>query len=561
MEVNTINADLLTKMFKQGTYELNKNKDLVDSLNVFPVPDGDTGTNMSLTMNSAIEVVIKQTYETVEEVSKAISKGSLMGARGNSGVILSQIFRGFAKGCKGKTQLNSIDFCYAVKDAADTAYSAVLKPVEGTILTVIRKIAEKAMEYTEEEVAIDELLHILIKRGEETLEKTPEYLEVLKQAGVVDAGGKGLLCILNGCYDAFLGKESVLEESKTETIDAPAQNFMATEDIKFSYCTEFIIQGDHIQGDALKTVIESMGDSFVFVQDEDLVKVHIHTNNPGLAIEEALKYGVLKKVKIENMKDQHSNIIDHYHEPQESQESQESQDENLANASKESEEVLPYEDDYGFIAVSMGDGFSSIFSDLGIVGKILGGQTMNPSTEDFLREIEKCPSKHIFLFPNNSNVIMAANQAKALSEKDIYVVPSKTMAQCITAMLNFNKEEKPELNHATMTESLKTVKTIQVTYAVRNTTFNEMVIEKDDYLAVADGEIKASGKVQIDVIMDAIENTVDKSSEIISIYYGDDVTESEAQTLATLIEAKYSDFEVETYRGGQPLYYYVISVE
>lgn len=552
MELKTINADLLSKMFKQGTYELNKNKDLVDSLNVFPVPDGDTGTNMSLTMNSAIEVVIKQSYETVEEVSKAISKGSLMGARGNSGVILSQIFRGFAKGCKGKTELNSIDFCHAVKDAADTAYSAVLKPVEGTILTVIRKIAEKAMEYTEEEVAIDELLHILIKRGEETLEKTPEYLAVLKQAGVVDAGGKGLLCILNGCYDAFLGKESSLEDAKVENVEAPAQKFMATEDIKFSYCTEFIIQGDHIQGEALKKVIERMGDSFVFVQDEDLVKVHIHTNNPGTALEEALKQGVLKKVKIENMKDQHSNIMDQYHEPQ---------DESLAKASKKVAEILPYEDDYGFIAVSMGDGFTSIFSDLGIVGKILGGQTMNPSTEDFLREIEKCPSKHVFLFPNNSNIIMAANQAKALSEKDVYVIPSKTMAQCITAMLNFSKEELPELNHATMTESLKTVKTIQVTYAVRNTTFNELIIEKDDYLAVADGEIKSSGKIQTDVIMNAIESTVDKSSEIISIYYGADVREEDALALAALIEEKYSDFEVETYRGGQPLYYYVISVE
>lgn len=549
MELKTINADLLSKMFKQGTYELNKNKDLVDSLNVFPVPDGDTGTNMSLTMNSAIEVVAKQTYETVEEVSKAISKGSLMGARGNSGVILSQIFRGFAKGCKGKVELNSIDFCYAVKDAADTAYSAVLKPVEGTILTVIRKIAEKAMEYTEEEVAIDELLHILIKRGEETLEKTPEYLDVLKQAGVVDAGGKGLLCILNGCYDAFIGKEMPVEAVKTMTTAAPAQNFMSTEDIKFSYCTEFIIQGDDIQGEHLKNVIEKMGDSFVFVQDEDLVKVHIHTNNPGVALEEALKHGVLKKVKIENMKDQHSNIIDHY------------QDEDLEKASRETETILPYDEDYGFIAVSMGDGFTSIFSDLGIVGSILGGQTMNPSTEDFMREIEKCPSKHIFLFPNNSNIIMAANQAKELSDKDVYVIPSKTMPQCITAMLNFNREVAAEVNHSVMTESLSSVSTIQVTYAVRNTTFNELNIEKDDYLAVADGEIKASGKDQLDVIMTAIEKTIKEESEIISVYYGSDVTEEDASSLTELIEEKYSDFEVETYRGGQPLYYYVISVE
>lgn len=547
MELKTINAELLTKMFKQGTYELNKNKDMVDALNVFPVPDGDTGTNMSLTMNSAIEVVLKQTYETVEDVSKAISKGSLMGARGNSGVILSQIFRGFAKGCKGKVELNSIDFCYAVKDAADTAYSAVLKPVEGTILTVIRKIADKAMEYTQEEVPIDELLKVLINRGEETLEKTPEYLEVLKQAGVVDAGGKGLLCILNGCYDAFLGKEMPIHEVEREDkTSAPAQAVINTEDIKFTYCTEFIIEGNNMTGADLKAVIEKMGDSFVFVQDEDLIKVHIHTNNPGIALEEALKFGELKKVKIENMKDQHSNIIDH---------------QELTEEAPEMEIQLPYESDYGFIAVSMGDGFNDIFNDLGIVGTILGGQTMNPSTEDFMREIEKCPSNHVVLFPNNSNIIMAANQAKTLSDKDVHVIPTKTMPQCITAMLNFNREMSVQDNIEAMTESIGTVKTIQVTYAVRNTTFNEMVIEKDDYLAVADGEIKASGKEQFDVILKAIENTVEEDSEIISVYYGSDVSKEAAEEVVALIEANYPDFEIEVYSGGQPLYYYVISIE
>ncbi|EKE05195.1 MAG: hypothetical protein ACD_19C00402G0002 [uncultured bacterium] len=546
MELKTINADLLSKMIKQGTYELNKNKDLVDALNVFPVPDGDTGTNMSLTMNSAIEVVSKQNCETVEEVSKAISKGSLMGARGNSGVILSQIFRGFAKGCKGKVEINSIDFCHAIKDSADTAYSAVLKPVEGTILTVIRKIADKAMEYSSEEVPIDELLKVLIKRGEETLEKTPEYLEVLKQAGVVDAGGKGLLCIFNGFYDALMGKESSMESLKTAQV-APAQSFMSTEDIKFAYCTEFIIQGSNIRGQELKDTLEQMGDSFVFVQDDDLVKVHIHTNNPGSALEEALKHGELKKVKIENMREQHSNIIEGHDEQ--------------VYATFVDEEVLPYDADYGFIAVSMGTGFTSIFNDLGIVGTIIGGQTMNPSTENFLIEIEKCPSKHIFLFPNNSNIIMAANQAKDLSEKDVYVIPTKTMPQCITAMLNFNKDNTAEVNCEVMIESLQTVKTISVTYAVRNTTFDEMVIEKDDYIAVADGSIKSSGKDKIEVILKAIEDSVDEDSEILSIYYGLDVTEEDAQELADIIEEKYNNFEIEVYRGDQPLYYFIISVE
>ncbi len=314
MELKTINAELLAKMFRQGTYELNKNKGIVDALNVFPVPDGDTGTNMSLTMNSAVEGLTKQTFETVEDVSKSISKGSLMGARGNSGVILSQIFRGFAKGCKGKTELTSQDLCIAIKDAADTAYSAVLKPVEGTILTVIRKIADKAMEYAHEDLDQIELMKLLIKKGEETLDKTPDYLPVLKQAGVVDAGGKGLLYILEGCLNAMEGKEVDFDHIKaTPESVAPAQSVMSTEDIEFAYCTEFIVEGEAMDGLALKAVIEQMGDSMVFVQDEEIIKVHIHTNNPGVALEEALKFGSLKKVKIENMRNQHSTIIEGAH--------------------------------------------------------------------------------------------------------------------------------------------------------------------------------------------------------------------------------------------------------
>ncbi len=541
MELKTINAELLAKMFKQGTYELNRNKDIVDALNVFPVPDGDTGTNMSLTMNSAVEGLSKQSFDTVEEVSKTISKGSLMGARGNSGVILSQIFRGFAKGCKGKKELNSSELCHAFKDAADTAYSAVLKPVEGTILTVIREIAERGMEYVDESLDIEELFALLIKRGEETLERTPEMLPVLKQANVVDAGGKGLLFILKGCHDAMLGIETNYESIKPAVAEnAPAQAYMNTDDIEFAYCTEFIIEGDNMKGNQLKAFVEKMGDSLVFVQDEELIKVHIHTNNPGLALEEALKYGSLKKVKIENMKDQHSNIIDGSHVTIES---------------------IPYDEDYGFIGVAMGDGFINIFKDLGILGNIEGGQTMNPSTEDFLREIDRCNSKHIFIFPNNSNIIMAANQAKELSDKDIYVIPTKTMPQCITAMLDFNRELDAKENFEAMLESLGNVKTIQITYSVRDTLFNEMSIEKDDFLAVADGEIKGVGKNQYDVIFESIEKTRDESSEILSIYYGVDVTEEDAQTLADAIEKRFPDLEIDVYFGGQPVYYYVFSLE
>jgi len=538
-------------MFLQGTYELNKNKDTVDALNVFPVPDGDTGTNMSLTMNSAVENLQKNNFQTVEAVAKQVSKGSLMGARGNSGVILSQIFRGFAKGCKDKETINSIDFCLALKHSADTAYSAVLKPVEGTILTVIRKIAEKALEYTEEEVPLDELLKLLIKRGEETLEKTPDYLDVLKQAGVVDAGGKGLLCILNGFYDVLIGNEMTSDDVSAQAKQAPAQSFMHTEDIKFTYCTEFIIEGESMRGEVLKRFIETLGDSMVFVQDEELIKVHIHTNNPGLALEEALKHGELKKVKIENMKDQHHHIVDE--DPED--------DVVTVETSDEIKSVSSHEDDFGFIAVSMGSGFSSIFEDLGIHGIITGGQTMNPSTEDFLKEIERCSSKEIFLFPNNSNIIMAANQAKLLSEKNVHVIPTKTMPQCITAMLAFDRDISAEANTEHMTESLEFVKTIQVTYAIRDTSLGGMAIEKDDYLAVAEGNIASVGKDREETLIDAIEKTMDSSSEILSIYYGSDITEDDANTIAEMIENRFPQLEIEVYKGDQPIYYFVLAIE
>ena len=553
MELKTINAELLAKMFKQGTFELNKNKGIVDALNVFPVPDGDTGTNMSLTMNSAVEGLNKQVFDSVEEVSKSVSKGSLMGARGNSGVILSQIFRGFAKGCKGKTELTSQDLCIAFKDAADTAYSAVLKPVEGTILTVIRKIADKAMEYVGEDLDQIELMKLLIKRGEETLEKTPDYLPVLKQAGVVDAGGKGLLYILQGCLDAMEGKSVDFDSFKEVVVkESPAQSIMNTEDILFAYCTEFIVEGDNMDGNQLRAVIENMGDSMVFVQDDDLIKVHIHTNSPGVALEEALKFGALKKVKIENMKDQHSTIIEGAHG-----------DVGEATEMDAAEAILSnqYEDDYGFIAVAMGDGFVNIFKDLGIQGNIIGGQTMNPSTEDFLKEIEACPSEHIFIFPNNSNIIMAANQAKELSDKDVYVIPSKTMPQCITAMLSFDRDQTAQENYAQMVESLSSVKTIQITYSVRNTTFNDLEIEKDDYLAVSDGEIKGVGKDIDSVIMTAIEATLDENSEILSVYYGSDVSEEAANDILSKLEEAYPSLEIDLYSGGQPVYYYVFSIE
>ena len=552
MELKTINAELLAKMFKQGTFELNKNKNIVDALNVFPVPDGDTGTNMSLTMNSAIEGLLKQSFDNVDDVAKSMSKGSLMGARGNSGVILSQIFRGFAKGCKGKTELTSQDLCVAFKDAADTAYSAVLKPVEGTILTVIRKIADKAVEYTNEDLDVIELMKLLIKKGEETLEKTPDFLPVLKQAGVVDAGGKGLIFILQGCLDAMEGKEVDFASIKmSQAAEAPAQNIINTDDIVFAYCTEFIIEGENMDGQKLKAVIEKMGDSMVFVQDEELIKVHIHTNNPGTALEEALKFGSLKKVKIENMKDQHSSIVEGAH-------GYELIEETPVQASASD---VVYDEDFGFIGVAMGEGFVNIFKDLGIQGNIIGGQTMNPSTEDFMNEIENCQSSHIFLFPNNSNIIMAANQAKELSDKDVYVIPTKTMPQCIAAMLKFDRDLSADENYQGMCDSLSSVKTIQITYSVRDTVINDMEIKKDDYLAVADGDIKSVGQEIEDVVFQSIEKTKNEDSEILSIYYGADVSEAEAEALKEKLEDQFPEFEIDLYSGGQPIYYYVMSIE
>ncbi len=542
MENKTVNAELLAKMFMQGTIELNNNKHIVDALNVFPVPDGDTGTNMSLTMNASVEGLSKGAFVTVEEVAKVLSKGSLMGARGNSGVILSQIFRGFAKGCKDKNALTAQDLCHAFKEAADTAYSAVLKPVEGTILTVIRKIAERAEAISEEVETAEALFEALLEEGERTLEKTPEQLPVLKQAGVVDAGGKGLLFFLQGCQKALLGVEVEMDALVSKTQSAPAQSVMSTEDIHFAYCTEFILQNVDTEAEGLKTYIETLGDSMVFVQDEDLVKVHVHTNSPGLALEEGLKYGALKTVKIENMKDQHSSIIEGCDE--------------TAPVAQDT-----YEEDYGFIGVAMGEGFVKIFSELGIAGTIKGGQTMNPSTEDFLKEIEKCPSKHIFLFPNNSNIIMAANQAKALSDKDVYVIPTKTMPQCISAMLAFDREAEPALNFDAMVKSLDAVDTIQITYAVRDTVFNDKPIQKDDYLAVSGGEIKGVGAERDAVILKSIEETMSEDAEILSLYYGSDVTAEEADAVVARIEEKFPDLEVDVYYGGQPVYYFVISIE
>lgn len=566
MDIMKIDGVLLSKMFKQAAATLNKNKNLVDSLNVFPVPDGDTGTNMSLTMNAALSEIAKHEGEvSVEIVAKAMSKGSLMGARGNSGVILSQIFRGFAKGCQDKQTLNSIEFAHALKDASDTAYKAVMKPVEGTILTVIRKTAEHGMDYTEQAVPVQELLENLIKRSEETLERTPDYLPVLKAAGVVDAGGKGLVFILLGFLDAILGKEVEIQVERSENVLKAAGAALEPEMITFGYCTEFILETLRDDVPVLRSEIQKLGDSMVFVQDESLVKVHIHTDNPGMALEKALKYGPLITVKIENMREQHSNLT-HGAGLEKGSGSEGGLKSNEAQGSVETQPSAKAQEAqekkaYGIISVAMGEGFSKIFRDLGVDVIVEGGQTMNPSTEDFLKAAQECHAEHLIILPNNSNIILAANQAKEVSSLPMTVIPSKSIPQGIATLIEFDSEKAPEDNESAMSKAIDNVKTLQVTYSVRDTQYGDIEIKKDDILGVGDGKIVSVGQNIEAVALDALEKLLDEDASIVTVYYGAEVTGAEAEVLIEKIGAQHGDLDLELHYGGQPLYYYVISVE
>jgi len=533
LKINEIDSSLLVKMFNQGTYALNQNRALVDALNVFPVPDGDTGTNMSLTMQSAVKNITDIEFDTVEEVSKAFAKGLLMGARGNSGVILSQIFRGFANGCKDKEVLTTQDLVEAFTQAREVAYKAVLKPVEGTILTVIRKISTHLEEIETDSLEIHDLFEIVLNRGNEILDKTPEYLDVLKQAGVVDAGGKGLMCILQGFNDAILGKEA--KETffdNEEHVDI--ERTIDPADIKFQYCTEFIVKTEITNHAAFQAEIQTLGDSMVFVRDEDLIKVHIHTNEPNQALGYALTIGELQTIKIENMKLQHENVI-HREKPVE-------------------------EKEFGFITVTMGDGFETLFKDLNVDYVIKGGQTMNPSTEDITKAINAVNARKVFILPNNSNIILAANQAKELSDKDVYVVPSKTVPQGIAAMIEFSETSTAEDNLEAMTEVLSDVQTAQITYSVRDTVFNDREINEGDILGVANGDISAVGNDINEIALETIEE-ISEDVEILTVYYGEEVDDPMVNDLVARLEEKYPDAEIEMYNGKQPLYYYIISAE
>ncbi len=552
MDIKVIDGALLLKMFQQGTHVLKTNKDKVDALNVFPVPDGDTGTNMSMTMNSALSEAMQASTQTVEDVTKAISKGSLMGARGNSGVILSQIFRGFAKACEGKETLNAKEFAKALGVASATAYKAVMKPVEGTILTVVRKTAKKAVSSAKKNMDMDILLEIVCDESEAILQTTPSYLEVLRQAGVVDAGGQGLVCILRGFYEVVSGKElpnyseivAPAVNKNMQMSEAHAQIHFDTDDIKFGYCTEFIVRGKNSDPDEMKAQIQELGDSMVFVRDDDLTKVHIHTNNPDKALAIGLAMGELVTIKIENMKRQHSEIL-----------SAENHAENAYTSNVEEQK------EYSILAVSMGEGLGRLFEELGADKIIEGGQTMNPSTEDILEMVSKVSGNTTYILPNNSNIILAAQQAAEISDRNIVVIPTKTVPQGINAIIAFDPDSDKSANEQNMTEALKEVKTLQITYSVRDTVFADKEIKKGDILGVAEGDICCVGKDVHDVTIDSLANMIDDDSEVLSIYYGQDIQKSVAEKLVVELEKKYKDVEIELYGGGQPLYYYICSVE
>lgn len=557
MSVHMIDAALLKKMFLAGVKNLEAKKEWINELNVFPVPDGDTGTNMTLTILSAArEVTALGDNPSMEDLAKAISSGSLRGARGNSGVILSQLFRGFTKEIKYVEKIDTMILANALKRAAETAYKAVMKPKEGTILTVAKGMADKAQELSEKEEDLERFIRKVIEHGDFVLSQTPEMLPVLKQAGVVDSGGQGLMQILRGALDGFLGKEisvdDIVQPKKTEEPVAMDRSQIETADIKFGYCTEFIIMTEQPFTEydemAFKSFLESIGDSIVCVADEDVVKVHVHTNHPGQAIERALTYGALSKMKIDNMREEH-------------QERLIKDAEKIAQQQKEQESKKTRKP-VGFIAVSVGDGLAEIFKGLGVDYLIEGGQTMNPSTEDVLNAVDHVNADVVYIFPNNKNIILAAEQAKSLvKEKELIVIPSKTIPQGITAMIHFVSEKSAQENTAAMMEEMQHVKTGQITYAVRDTTIDGVEIHKDDIMAVGDNGILAAGTELNQTAFEAAKAMIDEESELVSIYYGADITEEEAQNLADQIVKQNPLIEVEVNEGGQPVYYYIMSVE
>ena len=582
MKINTIDASLCARMFLAGAKNLEAKKEWINELNVFPVPDGDTGTNMTLTIMSAAKEVAGLETVTMETFAKAVSSGSLRGARGNSGVILSQLLRGFTKIIRSEKEIDTVVLASAFQKAVETAYKAVMKPKEGTILTVARGGADRAVALLEEnpDLDLDTMLKEVIRRSEEVLNQTPEMLPVLKEAGVVDSGGEGLMTILEGAFDALTGKVTYdfsngFAAGATEGKPAPDASGLRTTNtagidrkeidtshIKYGYCTEFIIMLENEYNkqieEEFKSYLESIGDSLVVVSDDEIVKVHVHTNHPGLAFERALTYGSLTSMKVDNMREEHREKVIMEAEKVAAEQAKEREEAKKAGV----EETQAQRKEYGFISVSVGEGMNDIFKDLGVDYLIEGGQTMNPSTEDMLNAIDQVNADTIYILPNNKNIILAANQAQSLTEdKKIVVVPSKTAPQGVAALIAFDANEDADTNLESMTEDMNNVKTGQVTYAVRDTSIDGKVIKAGDIMGIDDDGIRAVSEDLMTTTKELLEQMVDEDSELISIYYGAEVSEEDAKEFADYVEATYEDCDVEFNYGGQPIYYYVLSVE
>ena len=559
MATKVIDAQLLQKAFIAGAYNLERNKDYINELNVFPVPDGDTGSNMSLTIMAAAREVSALENPSMDELSKTISSGSLRGARGNSGVILSQLLRGFCKEIKGKKQITVSVLSDGFVRAVETAYKAVMKPKEGTILTVAKGVAEKAVELSEMDMDFETLGQEILDHGNEVLKQTPELLPVLKEAGVVDSGGQGLMEFLTGAYNGLTGKEEIKEPvTSGGAAKAPTMSSeeIDTSHIKYGYCTEFIIMLEkeyNAETEAkFKEFLTSIGDSLVVVSDDEIVKVHVHTNHPGLAFEKGLEFGSLTSMKVDNMREEHKEKVIH------EQDRKKAAEQEAVEEAKKEEPKKPF----GFVAVSVGEGLNDIFRDLGVDHIIEGGQTMNPSTEDVLDAISKVNAETVFVFPNNKNIILAANQAAEIEEeKNVIVIPTKTIPQGISALISFDETATAEANQAGMEDAITAVKSGQVTYAVRDTSIDGKEIKTGDYMGIDDAGIQAVGQDIIEVVKDLIGAMADEDSELLSIYYGSDVEEEKANALVEAVQAAYPDFEVEAHAGGQPIYYYILSLE
>lgn len=554
MEINKINGPLLKDIFKGAVNYLISMKEEVNALNVFPVPDGDTGTNMSLTSKSALKQIDSLEGDfTVADVSAAAARGALMGARGNSGVILSQLLRGFSEGLEGIDEADTADIAHAFKKASETTYKAVMKPIEGTILTVGRETADFAIRHYKKSEKLIEFLEDVIVEANKSLDNTPNQLQVLKEAGVVDAGGKGLVVLLEGSLKVLKG-EDIADQSEDETLKKKAQKEVqfteADTSLKFGYCTEFIINTDYEDIDSFREKIAPLGDCLLVVGGggSHLIKVHVHTNDPGIVLQHACGLGLLQDIKIDNMRYQHREVL--------------FDDSEVAEAKKrEEEEETIEEKDYSFITVSMGDGMTETFKSLGVDYVVAGGQTMNPSTEDLLKGVDKVGGKVIYLIPNNSNIILSAEQARDISDREIIVIPSKSVPQGIAAMLAFNEEATKEENKENMIEALESITDASVTYAVRDTTIGGKEIHKDDIIGIASKDIISSGKTIFDVVTETVEKLMNDDISLVTLFYGEDVKEEDAEKVRETLEEKYPDIDIDVIEGDQPIYYYIISLE